>query len=159
MLSDYRESVKGVYGIDETYLEGVPEISVDRAVKFAVINTILPGTLALLLFPAFRQNTLTMLASYVTPVMWAVWNGLVAHGLIVLMGGEKFERTLNLYLVLTAFYLTLWIPVVNMFVLFYGMIATERGLEEVHDLDFYRSIAVTVLTPVLSVLLFAVLLV
>lgn len=156
-MDAYRESLGGVYAIDEHYFRRVPQLSVDRAVRIAAVNTAVPLFLLTIFFPVLLSSPEIAIGSFVTPIVWAIWVGFVAHALIVPLGGEDVTRTLSLYLVLTAFYPLLAIPFVNLFTMFYAAVATERGLEEVHDLSFSRAALVTVAAPVIALALVLVL--
>ncbi|MFB6076801.1 MAG: hypothetical protein ABEK12_01575 [Candidatus Nanohaloarchaea archaeon] len=160
-FSAYTESLQAIYGIDEQYFHRLPQLDLRTAIGFGTANAVLGVALIYLIFlggaswmmgeflPIQEVSTITAVL-VVGPLLWTLWLGVVAHGLVVLLGGEDWQTTLKIYLVLSGFLLVLWFPPINLFVLMYGAVATVRALEEGQDLTFPRALLVTVVTPIIA---------
>lgn len=167
-LTGWTDSLKNVFGIEERWFRKVSDLPPRQAAGYATLNAAVPvlfaaatiggtvlsigsatGTLLETII-GMRNIWLAMVGIVAGSVLFAAWTGAVAHGLVAALGGRDAETTVKLYLVLTAFYLLLWIPYVNLFVLFYGAVATVRGLEEAQDLTFYRALLVAIVAPLVA---------
>ena len=91
-----------------------------------------------------------------------VGDSLAVHALVYLLGGRGLSRTVDALSYPTAFYLVLWIPIVNLFVGLYVLYLQAKGLGRLHDFSVERGLVAAffgaILGWVTTILLLVVLL-
>ncbi|MDY6770849.1 MAG: hypothetical protein SV186_02705 [Candidatus Nanohaloarchaea archaeon] len=163
----YRRSVRSVLGVEERFFRNLSEQSAVQATEIMVVNVavllaigaLLPALIgAVLLSGGLTLGGLAVVGALgaVTMVSVALFAG-TAHVFVFLLGGRGLRTTYNLCANMSALFLLSWIPFLNLFVWLYGLMVLVRGLEEAHDLSFFRSLAVAFLAVIAWLIVIAVL--
>lgn len=151
---------KLLLGPEEFYREVEKGRDVGYLIKFAVTSSVI-GMALLFLVRIFLSLSFTPMTIGLT-LLFAVVGGLIAgtlglllsaavlHVFVHLLGGEDYNRTLQVVTYPTAFQALFgWIPVVGSLAAWiYGVYAKIRGLEEFQDFSTGRA-AAAVLMPVI----------
>ncbi len=168
-VEQYEVLLRAVYGIESGYFTSIAQQPFSRLLSFTTVNAALPAlVIALVLAPFMSEIAAGPLPAVTGPALpflgvtaallgWTAVTAGVGTVLVHLFGGRDPRTTVKLFLSLSAFYTAYWIPVLNAFALLYSGIATVRGIEIAHGLDFPRALAVTVLTPLTPVIVLAAL--
>lgn len=110
-------------------------------------------------------NRLAMLLVTVIllPIFYILWAGIVHIG-VVIMGGDRYRGTFDALIYPTAINFFIgWIPLINIFALFYVVLSQIRGIEKMHDMTLLKSsiayivplLIITVLLAIAAFFLFA----